>query len=67
MRSNDEDTVEYIVTGSVDDNVKVWERKDSGLKLKHILSGHSLGVVSVAVSSDGSSEFPTNFSQKQNA
>jgi len=53
MRSNDEDSVEYIVTGSVDDSVKVWDQKDGSLKLKHVLSGHSLGVVSVAVSADG--------------
>lgn len=56
MRSNDEETAEYIVTGSVDDSVKVWEQKDGGLRIKHVLSGHSLGVVSVAVSSDGTSK-----------
>lgn len=44
------------MTGSVDDAVKVWELKDNILKMKHKLTGHSLGVVSVAVSSDGSSK-----------
>ncbi|XP_011298906.1 WD repeat-containing protein 61 [Fopius arisanus] len=53
MRSNDDESSEYIVTGSVDDSVKVWEHKDGNLKIKHKLSGHSLGVVSVAISSDG--------------
>ncbi|CAD6238110.1 GSCOCG00008397001-RA-CDS [Cotesia congregata] len=52
IRSSSDDA-EYIVTGSVDDLVKVWEQKNGSLKLKHKLSGHSLGVVSVAISSDG--------------
>lgn len=54
MRSNSEDTMEYIVTGSVDDTVKIWERQDDVLHIRRVLTGHSLGVVSVAVSSDGS-------------
>jgi len=54
MHSNEDDTNEYVITGSVDDTVKVWEHKDGSLKLKHKLTGHSLGVVSVAVNSDGS-------------
>ncbi|OAD59981.1 WD repeat-containing protein 61 [Eufriesea mexicana] len=53
MQFNEEETVEYLVTGSVDDTVKVWEQKDKSLQLKYKLTGHSLGVVSVAVSSDG--------------
>lgn len=56
IRSNEEETVEYLVTGSVDDAVKVWELQDGALQMKHKLTGHSLGVVSVAVSSDGSSK-----------
>lgn len=43
----------YIVTGSLDDSVKVWEYANERLSLKHKLAGHSLGVVSVAVNSDG--------------
>lgn len=53
MKSNDDETPEYIVTGSVDDTVKIWEQKDGSLKLKHKLTGHGLGVVSVAISADG--------------
>lgn len=45
-----------MITGSVDDTVKVWEHRDGSLKLKHKLTGHSLGVVSVAVNSDGTSK-----------
>lgn len=56
MQSNGNETVEYLVTGSVDDAVKVWEQKDKSLQLKYKLTGHSLGVVSVAVNSDGSSK-----------
>lgn len=33
--------------------VKVWELQDDQLELKYKLEGHSLGVVSVAVSNDG--------------
>lgn len=50
--------VDFIVTGGLDDLVKVWDiRDDNTLKLRHQLKGHSLGVVSVAVSSDGKSEY----------
>jgi WD repeat-containing protein 61 len=56
IRSNEDETAEYLVTGSVDDAVKVWELKNGTLKVKHKLTGHSLGVVSVAVSSDGCSK-----------
>lgn len=56
MRSNDDEPSEYVITGSVDDTVKVWEFKNKGLKLKHKLTGHSLGVVSVAINSDGTSK-----------
>lgn len=44
---------DFVVTGSLDDTVKVWDLKDNRLELRQQLSGHSLGVVSVAVSSDG--------------
>ena len=47
--------VDYVVTGGVDDCVKVWVYDDKKLKLNHKLEGHSLGVVSVALNSDGSS------------
>lgn len=40
----------------MDDSVKVWELTDGALKLKHKLTGYSLGVVSIAISSDGTSK-----------
>ena len=46
-------TVDIIATGGVDDLVKVWEYTSDGeIKLKHKLSDHSLGVVSVDLSKD---------------
>lgn len=48
--------MDYIVTGGVDDCVKIWSFEDKKLKLNHKLDGHSLGVVSVALNSDGTSE-----------
>jgi len=51
-----EELVDYIVTGAVDDLVKVWIFKNDRLELKHKLEGHSLGVVSVAINSDSTSE-----------
>ena len=59
MHSSDGENKEYVITGSLDDTVKVWEFKNESLKLKHKLTGHALGVVSVAVSSDGTSKHKT--------
>lgn len=50
---NESEASDFIVTGSLDDTVKIWNVKDNRLDLQKQLSGHSLGVVSVAVSSDG--------------
>ena len=47
---------DFIVTGGVDDCVKVWEYENDKMKLRNTLTGHSLGVVSVDVSSDGESK-----------
>lgn len=44
---------DFIVTGSLDDTVKIWDLKDNRLELRKKLTEYSLGVVSVAVSSDG--------------
>ncbi|XP_055851267.1 SKI8 subunit of superkiller complex protein [Episyrphus balteatus] len=45
---------DFIVTGGLDDLVKIWDiRDDNTLSVRHQLTGHSLGVMSVAVSSDG--------------
>lgn len=55
--------IEYIVTGGLDDLVKVWELQDDRLELKHKLEGHSLGVVSVAISNDGTSTLCSFYSE----
>ena len=48
--------MDYIVTGALEDFVKVWIFKNDRLEVKHKLEGHSLGVVSVAINSDSTSE-----------
>ena len=48
--------VDVLVTGGVDDLVKVWHYDDGELKLRHKLGDHSLGVVSVALSKDAERE-----------
>ncbi|KAI9579148.1 WD repeat-containing protein 61 [Glossina fuscipes] len=48
------DPVDFIVTGGLDDLVKIWDiKEDNSLRLRHQLKGHALGVVSIAVSKDG--------------
>lgn len=54
---SDDAPIEYIVSGAVDDLVKVWELQDDHLVLKHTLEGHSLGVISVAISNSGKCMF----------
>ena len=55
-------TVDIIATGGVDDLVKVWEYTSDGeMKLKHKLSEHSLGVVSVDLSKDVKSKYKLRF------
>lgn len=44
---------DYVVTGGIDDIVKVWAWRNQQLELRHKLDGHALGVVSVDTSSDG--------------
>ncbi|GJQ73963.1 hypothetical protein Trydic_g18897 [Trypoxylus dichotomus] len=51
--ASDDVPTDYLISGGLDDLVKVWELRDEKLELKHKLEGHSLGVVSVAVSNDG--------------
>lgn len=51
--TSDDAPIDYLITGGLDDLVKVWQLRDQKLELKHKLEGHSLGVVSVAVSNDG--------------
>lgn len=52
----EEDSENYIITGGLDDLIKVWQLDNGRLEMKHQLEGHSLGVISVAVSPDGKSE-----------
>ena len=44
---------DYVVTGGIDDLVKIWQVRDDKFELRHKLVGHSLGVVSLDVSSNG--------------
>lgn len=48
---------DFIVTGGLDKTVKVWQLENNQLDLVHTLKSHHMGVVSVAVSSDGHSNF----------
>ncbi|KAI4826052.1 hypothetical protein KUCAC02_021707 [Chaenocephalus aceratus] len=47
------DGSDTIVTGSLDDMVKVWKWGDEKLELQWSLEGHQLGVVSVDISHNG--------------
>ena len=42
----------FIVTGSLDDKLKIWDWRNEELKLRETLDGHYLGIVSVDVSPD---------------
>lgn len=54
---SEEGAEDYIITGGLDDLIKIWQLDNNGkLELKHQLEGHSLGVISVAVSPDGKSK-----------
>ena len=43
---------EAIITGGVDDVVRVWDHFDGELKLKYKLTDHSLGVVAVDINKE---------------
>ena len=44
---------DIVATGGMDDVVRIWDvTADGELKLKHKLTDHSLGVVSVALNKD---------------
>ena len=49
---SNKDPREFLVTGGLDDVVRIWTQDDGELKLKHKLTDHSLGVVSVDISKD---------------
>ncbi|MBN3283247.1 WDR61 protein, partial [Polyodon spathula] len=50
---SEKDGTDTIVTGSLDDSVKVWKWTDEKLELQWSLEGHQLGVVSVDISHNG--------------
>ena len=47
---------DYVLTGSLDDTVKVWEWTEGQLAHRHTLEGHALGVMSVDIAADGGGE-----------
>ncbi|KAJ7406525.1 WDR61 isoform 12 [Pitangus sulphuratus] len=51
---NKNDGSETVISGSLDDLVKVWKWNDEKLDLQWTLEGHQLGVVSVDISHTGS-------------
>ncbi|CAG2212066.1 REC14 [Mytilus edulis] len=48
-KKNETDGSENIITGGIDDLVKIWRWTDGRLDLRHALEGHQLGVVSVDI------------------
>ncbi|CAH0718194.1 unnamed protein product, partial [Brenthis ino] len=44
---------DYLVTGGLDNLVKVWHLDNNRLELLHTLEGHCMAIVSIAVSPDG--------------
>ena len=53
METAETEAEDIIVTGGVDDVVKIWNYRDGELEYRHQLTDHSLGVVSVAISRNG--------------
>lgn len=47
----------FVVTGGIDDAVKIWAWRNDQLELRNKLEGHVLGVVSVDTSYDGKCNF----------
>lgn len=56
FRDSEGVTENFIITGGLDDLIKVWQLDNGKLEVRHQLEGHSLGVISVAVSPDGKSK-----------
>ncbi|XP_045450472.1 WD repeat-containing protein 61-like [Melitaea cinxia] len=44
---------DYVITGGLECRVKVWKIKNNNLELLHTLKGHTMAVVSIAVSPKG--------------
>lgn len=51
------DGSEHIISGSIDDKVKIWSWYKERLELKHTCTGHRLGIVSVDVNPQGTGLF----------
>ena len=50
---------DVIASGGMDDAVRIWNvTADGDLKLRHKLTDHSLGVVSVALNNDVTRKIP---------
>lgn len=49
----------YILTGSVNSEIKVWSKTSTELSLVHTLNGHRLGVNSIDIFSDPENKTPT--------
>lgn len=56
LNFSDPEESDFVVTGGIDDVVKVWAWRNDQLELRHRLEGHALGVVSVDTSFDGKCE-----------
>ena len=50
------DGSEHIISGSIDDKVKIWSWYKEKLELKYTCTGHRLGIVSVDVNPQGTGE-----------
>ena len=46
------DIKRLLITGGVDDTVRIWSNNDGELRLRNKLTDHSLGVVSIDISKD---------------
>ncbi|KAA3671149.1 WD repeat-containing protein 61, partial [Paragonimus westermani] len=46
--------VDYVMTGSLDNGLKVWKWVNDHLESLHSCEGHRLGVISVDINSAGS-------------
>lgn len=52
-----EEVEDIIVTGSMDNTVKVWNLIDDKLEQKYSMEGHCFGVVSLDINYDSSSNY----------
>jgi WD repeat-containing protein 61 len=49
----EKENTDIIVSGSVDDKIKIWSWSRDNLELRHTCEGHQLGVVSVDINKAG--------------